>query len=216
MKKPIHEKHHALKPLEGLNSTVSETLVEIVNDLKSISDIRDVVEELDRDSMSLFEIVEKSGITNPRFFVQMFLAEEQEAALKVRKRLVNDLMKLKAGVLLPLPPYILDAILSVVPDNMIYNTEDKEPGHIKMFHFPKMKPHDVSDITRRFKGVSTMIIDGQRVKNKILIRANTAQVIEMLMTKNLKTIFIHRIPHLPPEQKFVTVDVGNSIELINI
>lgn len=213
-----HHKHHENKKIKnGLNSMLSETLLELVDEISSIEEIEKIIYELDSDMMYMYENIKKSGIQIPKDFIYKFVDEEANRALNIRKEIKAAVMKKPVGVFLPLPPHITDAIMSVSSSKYVYNTEDKEPAHTQKYKVKKLKPHMVLEVNENFKDIDTLVMDGQVIAGKLMVRDLVANILNLLFSVGkLKKIYFHKIPHIPKGQNFVAIKLLNNVEIERI
>lgn len=217
----VLKQRFSIKVIPGINSMITEVLAEIAKDLKGIDEIEKVIKELDGDSLPLIKKVRESGIKDPQIAVSMLLTEEASQNLNIRRLLLNNLANGKAAIFLPLPPHILDMILPVARDGMVFNSEEKVPPHVEKYDIPQLDFFEVSEIIKKIEGVESLILDGQITKdNSIFIRRNVAYILEDLISRtdesSFNQVLLHKIPHIPKGQYFVELDVGDKATLDTI
>lgn len=213
--RPHHHPHH--KPAAGLNSLLSETLDELSPTFRDIKTIEAVVRELDADALPIFTRVSAEGIADPVEFVERFLEVEASERLTIRDLMLSDVRQNQAIALFPLPPYITEILRPALSREFSFNTTEHPQVHIQR---DKIQPLDYGKYRKLFNiahNVSSLILDGKRHNQILTLRPNTASILELLLDKSLKRIFIHKIPHLPHGDQFVTLDVSSyEIEIYNI
>jgi hypothetical protein len=210
-----HPSHH--RELKGLNSLLSETLGELLPTFQDIQTIEAVVRELDEDAFPIFRRVVGEGITNPIEFVRRFLEIEATESIKIRNLMVADLKRNLAVVLFPLPPYITELVRPVLPRDFSFNTTEHAQVHIKRDNIPFLDFDRYRDLLSVTTPIDTLILDGQRLHNILTVRSNAASILELFLNRSLKKIYLHKIPHLPRGERFVTLDISqHDVELYNI
>ena len=119
------------------NSLVGETLAEIAEDFKNVGEVKDVITQLDVDSLPIFNKV-RGNKTSPSQVIADFLGLEAQINLASRREMVKYLQKDEALVFLQLPPHIFETVITSVSNKLIFNCEGKEPAHIAGHHIPKL------------------------------------------------------------------------------
>ena len=189
--------HHHKRDLRGLNSLLSETLGELLPTFRDIQTIEAVVHELDEDAFPTFTRVSGEGISNPAEFVERFLELEAAERINLRNLMFSDVKQNLAVVLFPLPPYITDLLRPCLSKELSFTTTEHPPVHIQKDKFQSLDFDKFRQLLSSTSRIDSLILDGQCLHNVLVIRSSAAGVLELLMKKSLKKIYLHKIPHLP-------------------
>lgn len=206
---PDPHHHHRPKPFDHLNSMIAETLLELADDLADPGEIEQVIAAHDTDALELFNQIVAEGVTDVRLVISEFVTREAEQAIERRREIVEKLKTSSAAVFLPLPPHIVDHIRGVIPAGLCFNTEDKEPAHLHGIHREQLTLNNLSDVSSRLRQVEGIVVDGQKANRLLIVRSSVAALLEILLDRGLKTIYFHRIPHIPKGQAFSTINLAD-------
>lgn len=183
-------------------------MAEIAEDFKNVDEVEEVIAQLDIDSIPIFNKV-RGNKTSPSQVISDFLDLEAQISLASRREMIKYLQKDEALVFLPLPPHIFETVITSVSENLIFNSENREPAHIARYHIPKL--NSGLEVIEKYSHMEVAVTDGQIINKNLIVRENVAAVLSFLMKNNLKKIFFHRIPHLPKGQNFVKITVDRSL-----
>jgi len=201
---PPHHRGHM-----GLNSLLAETLEELSSTFQDVQTIEAIVHELDEDAFPIFARVAGEGIVDPRAFLERFLELEALERLNTRSFMLSDVTQNLAVVLLPLPPYITDLLRPILHPELTFHTTEHPPVHIQKDHFRPLDFEQFRHLLSSTSQTDALILDGQLLRNVLLIRASAASILELLVNRALKRIYLHKIPHLPRRDRFVSLDISH-------
>lgn len=198
--------------LPGINSSVMETIIEMAGSIKSIGEIKKIIKIHAQECLNLIEQIEKEGIVDSQIAINLLLIDEAIRNLNIRRSAFINLMSRKGLILLPLPPHLSDPFLVVAPSDLIFNTDIHVPPHLKHAHYKNISFVPPGELANQVKRIESVVLEGYIEENEIYIRRPAAQLIYQLSFANLKEIFIHGMPHIPPHIQFIKLDTG-GIEL---
>uniref|UniRef100_A0A7C4TQL8 DNA-binding protein n=1 Tax=candidate division WWE3 bacterium TaxID=2053526 RepID=A0A7C4TQL8_UNCKA len=204
-----HDQKH-LKILPGINSEIIETIIEMSGDLPILSDLKEVISDHAQDCLGLIEKIEKEGITDTQVAVNLLLVDEAIRNLTIRRNLFSELIQKTVLVLLPLPPHLSDPMLALADHNLVLSTDGNLPPHLRHSHYRSLDYIDLIELENISKGINGVVLEGYRENNNIYVRRSAAGLIYQLCAKNLKDVFIHDIPHIPPHSNFVELNTGGT------
>jgi len=202
----------SLKPVSGVNSKVAEALSEYSDHIMHIDEIEDYIKQVEPTVLPLFyKLRDEMKITKVQEMISALIQEEINQGMLNRDTICEYLRNDKAVVLLPLPPHIIDYLASSMKKGFVYNTEEKEPAHLAVIDgkYEYLSLDNLSDVIKVTKNVETVVCDGQRLNGSVLVRPVTATLMEALLNKKVRTLYIHKIPHLPKGQKFTKIDLSD-------
>ena len=170
--------------------------------------IETVVYELDQDALPIFARVSSEGITDPLAFLERFLELEAAERINTRHFMLADVEQNVAVTLFPLPPYIIDLLRPVLRTDFTFNTTEHLPVHIQRERFRPLDFEQFRLLLSATFQLEALILDGQRLHNVLFIRSSAASILELLVGRSLKRIYLHKIPHLPRGEHFVALDIS--------
>ena len=203
---PPHPPHGRGYP--GLHSVLAETLEELSATFRDIQTIEAVIHELDVDALPIFTHVSGEGITDAGAFLERFFELEAEERLHIRQHLLSDVIQNAAVVLYPLPPYVTDLLRPVLTRELLFNTAEHVPVHIQREHIPSLDYDNLRQLLNTTSTMHSLVLEGQGIKKILTVRSNAASILELLLNQSLRTIYLHKIPHLPRGEHFVSLDLS--------
>jgi len=209
---PNPDKHHKHKKplLPGLNSHAIEAIIEMSSELYSVNEIRDVIATHARECIELIDKIEEEGITDPQIAINLLLIDEAIKNLQIRRNLFMHLLGKKAIVLLPLPPHLSDSFLAITPPEMVFVCDNNLPPHLKHARYNNLLYLSPGELAAKTKGVKKIVQEGYMENNEIFVRRSAANITYQLCFGELDEIFIHSIPHIPPNSEFIKLETGGS------
>jgi hypothetical protein len=192
----------------GLHSLLAETLEELSATFQDVHTIEAVVQELDEDALPICKRISGEGITHPRAFLDRFFELEAAERLRVRQLLLADVTQNTALVLFPLPPYVTYLLRPVLARELSFNTTEHVPVHIQREDIQPLDYDQYRQLLNTTNTIHSLVLDGQGFKKILTIRSNAAGVLELLLKKSLKTVYLHKVPHLPRGERFVSLDLS--------
>lgn len=211
-KKPpsrIRSMRHA-QIIPGINSRVMEAIVAISHDLDRISELKEVISENARQWLGFIEKIEEEGVTDLRTAMELLLIDEALKNLNTRRSLFLRLMNGTAMVLLPLPPHLSDAFLEIAQNDRVFHTDRNLPPHLRHTYFPQIEVIPLAQLQNLMRGVEAVILEGYLEHEHIYVRDTASNVVYLLSSMGLKHIFVHSIPHIPPQARFVELIVNET------
>jgi len=203
--------HKHLQIFPGINSEIMETIMEMSGDLPLLGDLKEVISSHAKECLELINKIEEEGIKDTQVAVNLLLVDEAIKNLTIRRSLFTRLIRKTSLVLLPLPPHLSDPFLALADHNLVFVTDGNLPPHLRHAHYRTLDYIDLIELDNITKGIEAVVLEGYRENNNIYIRRNTASLIYQLCAKNLKDVFIHDIPHIPPHSNFVELNTGGLI-----
>ncbi|RLI55089.1 MAG: hypothetical protein DRP09_11045 [Candidatus Thorarchaeota archaeon] len=206
----------SIKHNPSYNFTTTETLQEISSSIAEIAEIEDFIKIRDPHLLPICEDLRAKGVNSVNGFIKLLIEEEYKQTRAAHKKMNQELLSGRMAVFLPLPPNVVRSIDSTIPEGMCFSTEPKQPKHEQHLRAEKLTIENISDVCGKLVGCTSIALDGQRMNGKLLVRSNIAACIPVL-SPNLKTIFFHRIPHIPKGQSFNVVDISAyGFEIIHV
>lgn len=193
-----------------------ETVMELSGDINQLSELKEVIAEHGRECLALVEQIEKEGITDPQVAVNLLLYDEAIRNLTIRRNLFIRMMQGTAIVLLPLPPHLSDPFLGVAKPHRIFSAERNLPPHLKRTYARTLDTIPLAELEALIDGVDSLVLEGYIEHNSIYIRDTAANLIFLLSSKGLRDIYVHSIPHIPPQSRFVELIVRGDVNIVSI
>ena len=203
-----------LQIFPGINSEVLEAIIELSGDMPAISELKQIISLHAKDCLELLNKIEGEGINDSQTAVNLLLVDEAIRNLTIRRSLFNNLISKTCIVLLPLPPHLSDSFLSFADHGSVFITDEEVPPHLKHIHYKNLISIDPATIDKNLKDIQSVITEGYLENDNVYVRRNSAILIYQLCKKDLKDVFIHCIPHIPPRSNFVELNTGG--EKVNI
>ena len=100
---------------------------------------------------------------------------------------------------------------------LAFDSTEHAKVHPLKAKLPSLSEDECRERLSRMLTISSLVLDGWHFHKVLTIRASAASILELLLSKCLKKIYIHKIPHLAPGESFVTLDVAeHEVEIYNI
>lgn len=206
--------NHFIVP--NLNSYALEAVLEVAGKFKDISEIEDLIKNLDKDSLDLLQQVKQSGIKEPEKLIQLLVLEEASQNLEIRKQLFKYALERLILVILPLPPYLTDIIIGNLGQNLVISSEETLPPHLSKYEIPLLDDLNPFQVKESYTNIEYLILDGYEDEQELFVRQNTAVLIQLL-SSNLKLVYVHQLPHPPRNTKLVKLTTeGTSMKVRRI
>ncbi|MBU4098642.1 helix-turn-helix domain-containing protein [Patescibacteria group bacterium] len=206
-----HEKphHNGLKTIPGVNSTVIESLTEMLNQHISLEEVQEIITQYAHESLELIEKIRKEGISDVHTAVTLLLVDEAIRNLQIRRLLFSRLIDKEALLILPLPPHLSDSLLTVASSEFVFTGDTVLPPHLKYARYKHLENVTVNDVSQNFKGIRAIAIEGYTENTQLYARSDIVNFIYQLANMGLEEIFIHIIPHIPPNSHFIELKTKN-------
>ena len=210
-------KHKHLQIFPGINSIIMETIMEMSGEIPMISDLKGIIEEHAKECLSLINKIEEEGITDTQVAVNLLLIDEAIKNLTIRRNLFMQLIQRTAIILLPLPPHLSDPMLTVAHHDLVLIVDRNLPPHLRHAHYKNLDFIPFNDLENITKGIEAVVLEGYAENGRMYIRQNAANLIYQLCLGNLKDIFVHTIPHIPPHAHFIELNTrGVSVNIMTV
>lgn len=196
---------HALNLTRHLNSVATETLLENIGQIGSIDQIRAFLEEAQPEDLVILESVLSAGDMSVSDVVCEYAMREAEASLRSRRSLIADLREESFAVFLPLPPHVVDLVRDRLGEAHCFNTEERVPSHQRFLPQVSLGGSNFAAAFEQLSETTVVALDGQYENEGIFIRSSVAPLIGSMRDRQLKRVYFHRIPHIPPGQEFSNV-----------
>lgn len=220
-----HEKHviavqnlrtRVAKPIPGLNSHITQALLEMTHKHLSISDIKEIIKEHAEDCLDIITSIENEGVTDTSIALNLFLIDEAIRNLKIRRSLFESIIGNNAVIVLPLPPHLSDALLPLADPRNIFATDEHLPPHLRHSHYQRLDSINSSEYLRRIENVETIVLEAYIENNKIYVRNTVLNFIHNIDASLLGKIYFHSTPHIPPHATFVELELPKTTKEVTI
>jgi hypothetical protein len=211
-----HAGPHGLKLIPGLNSHITEALIEMTSQHLSIKEIKGLIKEHATDCLDLISQIENEGITDANTALNLFLIDEAIRNLQIRRSLFESIIIQKTIILLPLPPHLSDALLTIADSKFVFISDSNLPPHLRHVHYPQLGYINY-EYLRDIQGVTSIALEGYIENDRIYIRNTVLGLIQYLNHTLLQSIYVHIIPQIPPRATFVELpSLRDDIKIMKI
>jgi hypothetical protein len=131
--------------------------------------------------------------TDVEAVIELLQITEQRQRLAVLDELLKIAIRSKLVGILPLPPYIADRLIAVLPAQSLFASEEDLPHHFpQCTQLDRMMP---SEILQRLGSVEAFAVDGFEEEAGLLLRRSVVRVLQIL--PDHPRLFLHSLPHRP-------------------
>lgn len=204
-----NHRNKSMSIFPGLNFHVMETLAEMLPNINSLDEIRNIILKHDRAFLNVLDRIEKNDARDPSTVITFLLIDDAIRNLQTRRRLFKDIIDKKGIILLPLPPHLSDSLLTITPKDMVFLSDAALPPHLKHAHYDDLDFISSPELLDRTDHIELLVAEGYIENQEIYFRRNVINTIYNLSSNGLREIFIHNIPHIPPHAEFLRLNKKN-------
>ncbi len=148
----IEKRHRHLQIFSGINSDIMETIMEMSGEIPVIGDLKKIIREHAKDCLVILNKIEKEGVTDIKTAINLLLIDEAIKNLTIRRNLFMRLIKKNALILLPLPPHLSNAMLTVAHHDFVLVSDNNLPPHLRHTFYKNLDfilPKDLDKLTKK-------------------------------------------------------------------
>lgn len=190
---PLHDpprNHHQLH--QQPNSPFFEALA--TYNCKDLDELKRLVSQYQPDLLPVLHSIVPQMTTDLSAAIELLQIREAKQRLGTMDELLQLAIQLKLGAILPLPPHIFGRLISVLPPECVFASEDDLPPH-----FPWCTQLDglmPSEALTRMGAFEAFVVDGFEEGTALHLRRSVVRILQILLPRRPR-LFLHSLPHRP-------------------